>query len=60
MTWPRPLISKFFVFFVFFVVKNMIRIGIAGIGFMGHIHFLGAQKLRGAAVTRRADPATRG
>ena len=29
----------------------MIRIGIAGIGFMGRIHFLGAQKLRGAAVT---------
>jgi predicted dehydrogenase len=29
----------------------MVRIGIAGIGFMGRIHFLGARKLRGAAVT---------
>jgi predicted dehydrogenase len=28
----------------------MIRIGIAGIGFMGMIHFLAAQKLRGARV----------
>jgi predicted dehydrogenase len=29
----------------------MIRIGIAGIGFMGRIHFLGAQKLHRAGVT---------
>jgi predicted dehydrogenase len=29
----------------------MVRIGIAGIGFMGMIHYLGAQKLRGAEVT---------
>src|SRR4051812_34067108 len=28
----------------------MIRIGIAGIGFMGMIHYLAAQKLRGAGV----------
>ena len=29
----------------------MVRIGIAGIGFMGRIHYLAAQRLRGAAVT---------
>jgi len=29
----------------------MIRVGIAGIGFMGMIHYLAAQKLRGARVT---------
>ncbi len=29
----------------------MIRIGIAGIGFMGMIHYLAAQRLRGARVT---------
>ena len=29
----------------------MVRIGLAGIGFMGYIHFLAAQKLRGAGVT---------
>src|SRR5947208_1574707 len=29
----------------------MIRIGIAGVGFMGMIHYLGAQKLHGARVT---------
>jgi predicted dehydrogenase len=29
----------------------MIRVGIVGIGFMGMIHYLAAQKLRGAAVT---------
>src|SRR5262245_46719310 len=29
----------------------MIRMGIAGIGFMGMIHFLAAQKARGAKVT---------
>jgi predicted dehydrogenase len=29
----------------------MVRIGIAGIGFMGMIHYLAAQKLRGARVT---------
>jgi predicted dehydrogenase len=29
----------------------MIRIGIVGIGFMGMIHYLAAQKLKGARVT---------
>jgi len=29
----------------------MVRIGLVGIGFMGRIHFLGARKLQGAAVT---------
>src|SRR5262245_35055020 len=29
----------------------MVRIGLAGIGFMGYIHFLAARHLRGAAVT---------
>ena len=29
----------------------MVRIGIAGIGFMGMIHYLAARKLRGARVT---------
>src|SRR5579864_6339569 len=29
----------------------MVRIGIAGIGFMGMIHYLAATKLRGAKVT---------
>ena len=29
----------------------MIRIGLAGIGFMGMIHYLAAQKLKGAKVT---------
>ena len=29
----------------------MVRIGIVGIGFMGMIHYLAAQKLRGARVT---------
>src|SRR5262245_30906663 len=29
----------------------MVRIGIAGIGFMGMIHFYGARKLRGGKVT---------
>src|SRR5438552_7935049 len=29
----------------------MIRIGIVGIGFMGMIHYLAAQKLKGAKVT---------
>lgn len=29
----------------------MVRIGIAGIGFMGYIHFLAAQHVRGGAVT---------
>src|SRR2546421_1253376 len=29
----------------------MIRIGIVGVGFMGMIHYLAAQKLRGAKVT---------
>lgn len=29
----------------------MIRIGLAGIGFMGMIHYLAAQKLKGARVT---------
>jgi predicted dehydrogenase len=29
----------------------MVRIGLAGIGFMGYIHFLAARQLRGAAVT---------
>jgi predicted dehydrogenase len=33
----------------------MIRIGIAGIGFMGMIHYLAAQKLRGARVTAIAS-----
>jgi predicted dehydrogenase len=31
--------------------SNMVRIGIVGIGFMGMIHYLAAQKLRGGAVT---------
>jgi predicted dehydrogenase len=37
----------------------MIRIGIVGIGFMGRIHFLAAQKLRGARVAAicSRDPA---
>src|SRR5881628_1578490 len=30
---------------------SMVRIGIAGIGFMGMIHYLAAAKLRGAKVT---------
>jgi predicted dehydrogenase len=29
----------------------MVRIGLVGIGFMGYIHYLAAQKLRGAKVT---------
>src|SRR3954465_1344250 len=29
----------------------MVQIGVAGIGFMGMIHFLAARNLRGAAVT---------
>lgn len=29
----------------------MVRIGIVGIGFMGRIHFLAAQRLAGATVT---------
>src|SRR5437867_12998460 len=29
----------------------MVRIGIVGIGFMGMIHYLAAQKLKGARVT---------
>lgn len=29
----------------------MVRIGIVGVGFMGMIHYLGAQKLKGAKVT---------
>src|SRR5579884_1458175 len=29
----------------------MVRIGIVGVGFMGMIHYLAAQKLRGARVT---------
>lgn len=29
----------------------MIRIGLAGIGFMGMIHYLAAQKIKGAKVT---------
>jgi predicted dehydrogenase len=29
----------------------MVRIGLAGIGFMGYIHFLASQKLSGASVT---------
>ena len=29
----------------------MVHIGIAGIGFMGMIHFLAAQRVRGARVT---------
>jgi predicted dehydrogenase len=29
----------------------MLRIGLVGIGFMGYIHYLAAQKLRGATVT---------
>jgi predicted dehydrogenase len=29
----------------------MVRIGLVGIGFMGYIHYLAAQKLRGARVT---------
>jgi predicted dehydrogenase len=29
----------------------MVRIGIVGVGFMGMIHYLGAQKLQGGAVT---------
>jgi predicted dehydrogenase len=33
----------------------MVRIGIAGIGFMGMIHFLAAQRLRGAKVTAIAS-----
>ena len=38
----------------------MIRIGIAGIGFMGMIHFLAAQQLRGARVAAicSRDPAS--
>src|SRR5207244_11411096 len=30
---------------------TMIRIGIVGVGFMGMIHYLAAQKLKGAKVT---------
>jgi predicted dehydrogenase len=39
----------------------MVRIGIAGIGFMGMIHYLGARKLQGAAVTaiQSRDPRKR-
>ena len=29
----------------------MVRIGLAGIGFMGMIHYLAAQKLKGAKIT---------
>src|SRR3954470_23156677 len=37
----------------------MIRIGLVGLGFMGRIHYLAAQKLRGAAVAAvcSRDPA---
>jgi predicted dehydrogenase len=39
----------------------MVRIGIVGIGFMGRIHFLASQRLRGAKVTAvcSRDPAKR-
>lgn len=39
----------------------MVRIGIAGVGFMGRIHFLAAQRLAGAKVTAicSRDPAKR-
>ena len=37
----------------------MVRIGIAGIGFMGRIHYLAGQRLKGAAVAAvcSRDPA---
>src|SRR3954464_14010923 len=31
--------------------KEMVRIGIVGLGFMGMIHYLAARKLKGARVT---------
>src|SRR5438067_13347039 len=42
--------------------QRMVRIGLAGIGFMGYIHFLAAQNLRGGAVTAISsrDPKKRG
>ena len=38
----------------------MVRIGIVGVGFMGMIHYLAAQKLKGARVTAETASAKSG